>query len=42
MKPVLNAWRTQRVDQVAKLSMPKDVPHGLAPISTIGDGNYFA
>ena len=42
MKPILNAWRTQRVDQVAKLSMPQDVPKGLVPISTIGDGNCFA
>ena len=42
MKPILNPRRTQRVDQVAKLSMPKDAPHGLIPISTIGDGNCFA
>ena len=42
MKPILNAWRTQRVDQVAKLSMPQDVPKGLVPISTIGNGNCFA
>ena len=42
MKPILNAWRTQRVDEVAKLSMPQDAPKGLVPISTIGNGNCFA
>ena len=42
MKPILNAQRTQRVDEVAKLSMPQDVSKGLVPISTIGNGNCFA
>ena len=42
VKPNLNARRPQRIDQVAKSSMPDDAAPGLVPISTIGDGNCFA
>ena len=42
IKPILNAPRKCRIDDVAKLSMPADCPGGLVPLVTIGDGNCFA
>ena len=42
IKPILNAPRKCRINDVAKLSMPPDCPGGLVPLVTIGDGNCFA
>ena len=42
MKPILNAPRKCRIDDVAKLSMQPDSPAGLVPLVTSGDENCFA
>ena len=42
IKPILNAPRKCRIDDVAKFSMPPDCLVELVPLLTFGDGNCFA